>query len=144
MSVKSEESDQKFREWKADLDERCKKHLEETPERQKPRPSSKKKEFVFPNQMVSVQQNDRDPAIWRVTVNGKVVFLSSGPMAHRDSLKFAQDYINVISKPVGNDRAMGGLPDPCVFCGLRYSHRSECPDLRKPGPDFHPEMNPGF
>ncbi len=138
MSAKSEESDQKFRDWKEELLRRCEEHLKNHPE-EKPRvPTSKG--FVLPNTLVLVNQDTTIKDCWQVYVNGDLVFMNQGPFAQRDALRFAIKAANHASEGfIGNDVAnkrQSIIPPMCIFCGNRYSHRTDCPDQHKSGPDL--------
>lgn len=148
MTVTQEEKDKAFREWKKEIDKRCAEHVEKYPEHKpiKPagltietvreavkqirgtmaRPAANQPEEDRPTK-VEVRESTFNTGRWVVLVDGELKESFGGPLAHLNATKYASDVLNGISK--GNDRGISsGLPDPCIHCGNRFSHRSDCPD----------------
>lgn len=122
MSVKSEESDTKFREWKKEITKRCEEHLAKHPEYKPLKPPLPK---VQPNTVVSVRESIITKGLWSVWVDGHLEQQFEGPMAHYDATKYANRVLNQDGPSRGNEINM---PDRCIHCGNRFSHRSDCPN----------------
>lgn len=91
MSLKSEESDKKFRDWKAELDKRCVEHLAKHPEGPKP---VKPKSEVSTNGKTVVEVVQRDMAQWAVLRNGILMIIVSGGDAHQRATAYANKLLN--------------------------------------------------
>jgi hypothetical protein len=131
----SEEKDEVFREWKEVIDKRCAEHVEKHPE-YKPLKSVDKPLFEYTtfgvdseksNLRVEVRESLFNVGNWVVIVGGIAKESFAGPFAHYNATKYAANTLNAIQK--GNDRGVSsGLPDTCIHCGGRFSHRAGCPD----------------
>lgn len=135
MSVKSEDSDTKFRKWKEDITKRCNDHVAKHPEFKPlttpPKADTLKKSDVL---RVEVCESKITTGCWYVMVNGHVERSFFGALAHQKATRCAADLLKEEIEEVGSDQA--GTPDPCIFCGTRYIHRTDCPHNKKEGPDF--------
>ncbi len=162
MSKETEESLKKFNDWKQDIEWRAEQAAHDTgnktpqPPRETPETDANKmlpstvfsgsKTFAMPNMIVGVQESIVNKGQWQVWVNGKMEYLSFGPLARQNALKYADIRINGSKSGfVGNDtapRMESGLPAACIFCGGRYVHRLSCPDYKTEGPKLPPSGNP--
>ena len=140
MSKQTEDKDQAFRDWKKELDDRCNEHLQKFPEH-KPKKSTSLQKFALPNTIVQVLESSVDLGSWNVWMNGNLEKTFWGPLAQRDAASFANDLLNPPSREI-TPRGSLSLPNLCVFCGGRFYHRTDCPDSKKQGPEFPPQLPP--
>ena len=110
MSVKSEEADKKFREWKEDIEKKCAEHLSRHPEPTKPG-----KAKVSPDGRTVVEVVERRSGEFVVLRNGLQMFVIFGRDAHKQASAYA-------------NRLLNNLPvqPPCVICGGRGWHVTGC------------------
>ena len=92
MSVKTEIQDQKFRDWKKDIDRRCAEHLANHPEQPKKEPQ--KQLPASTSLKVSVLESSITPGVWSVYrgLNRLVTFYSQN--AQQQATKFAGELLN--------------------------------------------------
>lgn len=135
MSTKTEEADQKFRDWKKEIEERCNEHIQKHPEHKPVRPSKANKGFAIPNTVVQVQESIVNKGMWNVWKNGVLERSFEGPLAQLQATRLAAKLLDGTEYLV-RDTKEGELPTMCIFCGGRYLHRVGCPDAKKQGPDF--------
>jgi hypothetical protein len=113
----TEEILKKFNEWKADLEERLAKHLFDHPESSVPSNlvSTTIMKKPNPSARYEIRESIGMPGVWNVWKDGMIREQFTGPLAHQSATK----YLNYM------------LNEPCVFCGGRGMHRTDCPDFPK-------------
>jgi len=147
MSIKTETRDEEFRTWKRELlaraDDWSKKHPEPLPVVTRPLPPTinptnpYNKAFVMPSLVVKVTESPVNRNIWNVFKNNVLIESFSGPLAHAEASRLAS---KILDRDEGTTQSLNrnaSLSSPmCIFCGGRYSHRTDCPDLKKDGPQM--------
>lgn len=143
MSVKTETRDEEFRTWKRELlaraDDWSKKHPEPVPVVARSIPPTinptnpGNKPFVMPNLVVRVVESIINRNTWNVFRNSVLIESFSGPLAHAEASRLAS---KILDEDQGTKTTTPNTPCMCIFCGGRYSHRTDCPDLKKDGPQM--------
>ena len=143
MSIKTETRDEEFRTWKRELLARAtdwsKKHPEPLTVVTRPLPPTinptnpGNKAFVMPNTIIRVIQSILSADVWNVWKDRVLVESFVGPTAQAQATKLAS---KLLDEDQGTTQGVSTLPAVCIFCGGRYSHRTDCPDLKKDGPQM--------
>jgi hypothetical protein len=111
-----EEKQNKFSLWKKDLEERLAKFLFDHPEEKGPvySPSFSSDSL----KRITIEESKSRPGVWIVWENNLILKEFFGPLAQREATKYGGDILN---------------PDPCTFCGMRFTHCVGCINSRKGG-----------
>jgi len=101
MSAEKETLDQKFRDWKKDLDRRCAEHLAKHPERPKKEPQkalppipANTAPLFLERPRYSVLESVVNPGTWYVYKNIERIMTFFGENAQRNATKFVGDILN--------------------------------------------------
>ena len=138
MTVKSEELARKLREWKEDIEKRCDEHLQKYPEHKPIKKALARPKFAMPNTIVQVLESGVNLGSWDVWKNGVLEETFEGPLAQSSALKCAIKLMRGDGEWVPEHTPLPGLPHMCIFCGNRFIHRTDCPDVKKEFPQLGP------